>query len=140
MNKSNFIHSEITEKIISCFYKVYNKLGYGFLEKVYEKALLIELERSGLRYSAQKSVKVYYDEFEIGKYIPDVIVEDLVVIENKAAITISAAHEEQLRNALRSTDCEVGLLLNFGITPQFKRKVFANEFKNHKTNNKLIIS
>src|SRR6187455_1153228 len=140
MNNSNFIHSEITNKIINCFYKVYNKLGYGFYEKIYERALLIELNRAGIKYVSQKTVKVFYDEFEIGKYTPDVLVENLVVIENKAAVTISAAHEDQLKNALRATDFEVGLLLNFGITPQFKRKVFANEFKNHyKNRDKKII-
>ena len=131
MDKSNFIHSALTDKIISCYYKVYNKLGYGFLEKVYERALLIELERAGLMFSSQQMFKVYYDTVEVGRFTPDIVVEDIVVIENKAAITLNSAHEDQLKNALRATDFEVGLLLNFGITPQFKRKVFANEFKSH---------
>jgi len=134
MSKSNFIHSELTEKIIKCFYKVYNKLGYGFLEKVYERALIIELERAGLSFTNQQTIKVYYDEFEVGKYTPDLLVENIVVIENKAAITIHPSHEDQLKNALRATNFEVGLLLNFGITPQFKRKVFSNEFKAHLKN------
>lgn len=129
MNNVNYKHSEITEKIINCFYKVYNKLGYGFFETVYEKALLIELSKLGYSYKSQEQVKVYYDEQIVGIYKPDVIVEGLVVIENKAAITIHPTHEDQLKNALRSTEMEVGLLLNFGLKPEFRKKVFANEFK-----------
>ncbi len=131
MNTSNHIYSELTEKLIGFFYKVYNKLGYGFKEKVYERAFLIELEREKLNFAAQKVFKVYYDGIEVGKYTPDLLVEDAIVIEHKAAITIVPGHEEQLRNSLRATDLEVGLLFNYGLTPQFKRKVFANESKKH---------
>jgi len=129
MNNATLKHTNITEKIISCFYKVYNKLGYGFLENVYERALLIELERAGLSYKSQQRIKVYYDEHVIGRYTPDVIIEDLVVVENKAAIIIHPSHEDQLKNALRATQMEVGLLLNFGLKPEFRRKDFDNEFK-----------
>ena len=129
MNNGNYKHSDITEGIIKCFYKVYNKLGYGFFEDVYEKALLIELTRSGFNFKSQERIKVYYDEYVVGIYKPDIIVEGLVVVENKAVITIHPNHEDQLKNALRATDMEVGLLLNFGLKPEFKRKVFVNEFK-----------
>lgn len=131
MENKNYIHSELTEKIINCFYKVYNKLGYGFLEKVYERALLIELERAELSCQNQQRIKVFYDEFEVGNYVPDLLIEKKVVVEIKAAITIVGSHEDQLRNALKATEMEVGLLLNFGIIPQFKRKASANEFKSH---------
>jgi GxxExxY protein len=132
MDNLNYKHSEITEKIINCFYKVYNKLGYGFLEKVYERAMLIELERAGLKYLNQKKIKIFYDGIELASYTPDLLVENCVVVENKAAITLHSSHEDQLKNALRASEMEVGLLFNFGIKPEFRRKVFANEFKKNR--------
>jgi GxxExxY protein len=132
MVQSNYIHSEITDKIINCFYTVYNELGYGFLEKVYERALIIELVKAGFHIASQKCFKVYYHGEVVGNYVPDILVEGLVVIEVKAVITIHHSHEDQLKNALRATDFEVGLLFNFGVVPQLKRKVFANEFKKRK--------
>jgi GxxExxY protein len=129
MSQSNYIHSDITEVIIKSFYKVYNTLGYGFLEKVYDRALLIELKKTGLSIVYQPRLTVLYEGFKVGLYVPDLLVENVVVVENKAAITLTSAHEDQLKNALRASEKEVGLLLNFGITPQFKRKVFAKEFK-----------
>ena len=131
MSQSNHMHSELTEKLIGIFFKVYNKLGYGFKEKVYERAYIIELNRAGLNFNSQKTYKVYYDDIEIGKYTPDLLVDEKVVVEHKAASCILEKDEEQLRNALRATDLEVGLIFNFGVTPQFKRRVFSNEFKKH---------
>jgi GxxExxY protein len=120
-------HSDITEKIIKAFYNVYNSLGHGFLEKVYENALLIELRNHGLMVSQQKPIKVYYNDKEVGNYYADLIIEDKVIVELKAAEGIREEHEAQLINYLRATDIEVGLLLNFGVKPQFKRKIFTNK-------------
>jgi GxxExxY protein len=106
---------------------VYNLLGYGFLEKVYENALLIELESLGLFVKRQVPMKVYFKEHEIGSYFADIVVNDLVVIELKAAEILVEAHEAQLTNYLRATNIELGLLLNFGKQPQVKRKVFTNK-------------
>jgi GxxExxY protein len=123
------LHSEITEKIIKAFYNVYNSLGYGFLEKVYENALLIELNSLGLKCEKQKGIKVYYKNEIVGDYFADIIVEECVILELKAAENIIEEHEFQLINYLKSTHCEIGLLLNFGKNPQIKRKIFTNDKK-----------
>ena len=120
------LHKEVTEKILKGFYAVYNNLGYGFLEKVYEKALYLELIELGLKCERQKAIDVYYKENLVGNYFADLIVEDIIILELKAAEGIAEEHEFQLINYLKATDIEVGLLLNFGKTPQFKRKVFTN--------------
>ncbi len=132
MIKDNYIHSEISDLIIKAFYNVYNKLGYGFLEKVYENGMMIELKRLGLKAEKQKQLKVFYDELEIGEYYADIIINDCVIVELKAAEAICPEHEAQLVNYLKATDIEVGLLLNFGKEPKFKRRVLTSEFKNHK--------
>lgn len=121
------IHGEITESIISSFYDVYNTLGYGFLEKVYENALALELTKQGFDIKAQVSIPVYYDEVQVGQYYADLLVNDKVIVEIKAAKDLCEEHEFQLINYLKATRCEVGLLLNFGRKPQFKRKVFQNQ-------------
>ena len=128
----NFKHSDITSLIIKAFYNVYNQLGYGFLEKVYENALLIELRKFGLECSAQYPIEVFYDDTKVGFYIADVVVNNCVIVEIKAAEGICEEHEAQLTNYLRATDIEVGLLINFGKKAKFKRKVFSFEFKNLK--------
>ena len=122
-------HSEITEKIIKAFYKVYNTLGYGFLEKVYENAMVIELHKMGLLVSQQKRIKVYYENEEVGDYYADLLVENSVINELKASKSLSEADESQLINYLKATDIEVGLLLNFGKKAEFRRKVFSNNKK-----------
>jgi GxxExxY protein len=122
----NYKHSEITEQIISAFYKVYNTLGYGFLEKVYENAMFIELQSIGLRVEKQKRIKVFYENKEVGEYFADLAVNELVIVELKACETLCEEHEFQLINYLKATDIEVGLLLNFGKKPELKRKVFSN--------------
>lgn len=128
------LHSEITDAIIKAYYLVYNELGYVFLEKVYERALLFELRSRGLMCESQIPIKVYYKGFEMGDYYADLIVENTVIIELKAAEALAMEHEAQLTNYLRATDKEVGLLLNFGKKPEFKRKIFENRFKtNFKT-------
>lgn len=123
------LHKEITDKIINAYYKVYNTLGYGFLEKVYENALAIELRKSGLKVEQQKNIKVYYETEEVGDYYADLLVEGKVIIELKAAKTIAEDYEAQLVNYLKATTIEVGLLINFGKEPNFKRKIFENRFK-----------
>jgi GxxExxY protein len=127
----NFKYSDITELILKAFYKVYNKLGYGFLEKVYESAMMIELERLGLQCERQKQLNVYYDNIKIGEYYADIFVNNSVIVELKAAENICPEHECQLVNYLRASEVEVGLFLNFGKQPQKKRKVLSNEYKSH---------
>jgi GxxExxY protein len=122
-------HEGLTDLIIGAFYDVYNTLGSGFLEKVYENALCLELISKGLIVEQQKLIKVYYRSHPVGTYSPDLIVNNLVIIEIKAATQISAAHEAQLYNYLKATEIEVGLLLNFGATPEFRRKYLTNDRK-----------
>jgi GxxExxY protein len=124
-----YLHKELTETIIKAFYKVYNTLGFGFLEKVYENALSIELLEMGLNVERQKHLKVYYGKHLVGDYYPDLVVEDVVIVELKAMDTISPSCEAQLLNYLRATVIEVGLLLNFGIKPEIKRRIFTNDRK-----------
>ena len=123
------LHKDLTEKIIKAFYKVYNTLGYGFLEKVYQKALIVELREVGLKCVEEVPIKVYYEGINVGDYRADIIVEESVIIENKAIESIVEEHEFQLINYLKATDIEIGLLLNFGKKPQFKRKIYTNDRK-----------
>jgi len=123
----NYKHTEITDKVIKGFYKVYNTLGYGFLEKVYENALFIELKEMGLYVEKQKQIIVYYEEKEVGEYYANLIAEKNVIVELKAAESLCEEHEFQLINYLKATDIEVGLLLNFGKKPEIRRKVFTNK-------------
>jgi len=126
------LHENLTGQIIKAFYDVCNELGYGFLEKVYEKALALELESMGLRVGRQRPVKVYYLGREVGDYYADLIVGGLVIIELKCAEALCEAHEAQLLNYLKATNVEVGLLLNFGPKPAFRRKIFTNDKKRHR--------
>jgi GxxExxY protein len=114
---------------LKTFYEVYNELGYGFLENVYQNSLLIELKNKGLNVVSQKRIKVYYKGEQVGDYYADIIVENKVVIELKAVEYIVEQFENQILNYLRGTDCEVGLLLNFGKKPEFRRKIFENKRK-----------
>ena len=122
-------YEEKTDLIIKAFYKVYNTLGYGFLEKVYHNAFLIELRSLGFDVKSQYPIDVYYEEFMVGEYFADIIVDNCIIIENKAAEALREEHEFQLINYLKATDMEVGLLFNFGKTPSFKRKYFTNDRK-----------
>jgi len=128
--KNDIIEKELTGKIIKAFYNVYNKLGFGFLEKVYEHAMVIELNDLCLQCEVQKPIDVYYKEKEVGGYFADIIVGHKVILELKAAETLIKEHQAQLLNYLKATNIEVGLLLNFGKEPKFQRMIFENKFKN----------
>jgi len=125
----NYKHSELTDKIIKCFYKVYNTLGYGFLEKFYENALFLELRGIGLFVEKQKQIKVYYENHQVGEYYADLIISESVIVELKAADSLCEEHEFQLINYLKVTKIEVGLLLNFGKKTRFKKKSIFKSFK-----------
>jgi GxxExxY protein len=126
---TEFKHTDLTEQIIKAFYKVYNTLGYGFLEKVYVNALVIELEKMGIDARLQSPISVYYDCKIIGEYFADIIVQDCIIVEIKAARSLSIEHEAQLLNYLKATKIETGLLLNFGPKPEIKRRAFDNSRK-----------
>ena len=132
-DKMELLHQDITDKLIKAFYKVYNELGFGFLEKVYQNALFRELIAMGFYCEKQKQIKVFYNGQIVGEYFADLIVNNFVIIELKASETLVKEHELQLINYLKAIDIEVGLLLNFGKKPQFKRKLFTNDRKNIKS-------
>jgi GxxExxY protein len=122
-------HKATTGLIIRAFYTVYNTLGYGFLERVYESALAIELRKLGLHVQTQAPIEVYYDDQVVGEYFADLLVGEKVIVEIKAVRKLAEAHEAQLLNYLKATPYEVGLLLNFGPKAELKRKVYDNERK-----------
>ena len=127
------IHEELTNTIICAFYRVYNTLGHGFLEKVYENALAIELKKYGLTITQQEGVKVFYYGEQVGDYFADIIVNSLVIVELKSAENLKSEHFAQLTNYLKATNKEVGLLLNFGKKPEFKRILLTNDKKRFHT-------
>jgi GxxExxY protein len=122
-------HAELTEKIIGAFYKVYNTLGYGFRERVYQKSLAFELRRQGLQVEERPEIRVFYEGQLVGDYEGDLLIGGVVLLELKGSRELCAEHEAQLLNYLKATRIEVGLLLNFGVQPTIKRKVFDNERK-----------
>ncbi|MGH9580633.1 MAG: GxxExxY protein [Terriglobales bacterium] len=122
-------HRELTDKIIGVFYDVYNELGHGFLESVYQGAMEIALKDAGLRVDREVAIPVWFRKRDVGNFKADLLVEGCVLLELKAAQAIDRAHEAQIMNYLRATEIEVGLLLNFGPKPQFKRFVFEKERK-----------
>jgi GxxExxY protein len=126
---ADFKYKELTEVVICCFYTVYNALGYGFLEKVYENSLFHELSKQGISALSQHPITVFYDNKMVGEYYADVVVENSLLVEIKAARNILPEHEAQLLNYLKATEIEVGLLLNFGPKPEFRRKAFDNARK-----------
>jgi GxxExxY protein len=128
-NVESLLHKEITEEIIKAYYTVYNELGFGFLEKVYQNAMVEELKTSGFEVECQKKILVHYKEKIVGEYFADIIVNNKVIIELKSCETIVQEHEVQLLNYLKATEIEVGLLLNFGKRVAFKRKICTNNNK-----------
>ena len=123
------LYKEKTDLIINAFYKVYNRLGYGFLERVYHNSFIVELQRNGFEIKSEYPIKVTYDGVEVGDYFADIIVDNCIIIEVKATKMLQEEHECQLINYLKATEMEVGLLFNFGRMPSFKRKLFTNDRK-----------
>jgi GxxExxY protein len=107
-------YEKLTEQIIGSAYRVYNTMGFGFVESVYEKCLLIELQKAGIQTQAQKPITVFYGEQIVGDFVVDMIIEDLVIMELKSVRRIVTAHEVQLVNYLTATHKDIGLLINFG--------------------------
>ncbi len=128
-DKHGLKHSEITEKIIKVFFEVYNELGHGFLESVYERSLEIALNSLGLKVCRQIQIPVWFRGQCVGDFTADMLVSDCVLLELKAARALDSSHQAQLLNYLRATEMEVGLLLNFGLKPEFKRLIFDNPRK-----------
>ncbi len=122
-------HADLTKRIIRAFYNVYNNLGYGFLEKVYENALAIELRNAQLQTMQQHPIQVSYKGQLVGEYYADLLVNDLILIELKSVREVTEIHEAQLLNYLKATPYEVGLLFNYGPKPNVMRRVYDNELK-----------
>ena len=120
------LYQEKTDLIIKCFYKVYNTLGYGFLEQVYENAFCLELRSAGFVCEKQKPISVCYQDITVGNYYADIVVDNVIILELKAAESLRPEHEFQLINYLKATGIKIGLLFNFGRTPEFRRKIFTN--------------
>ena len=126
---TDYLYKEETDGIIAAFYEVYNTLGYGFLERVYQNALYLELQQRGFDCKVQYPIKVTFKGREVGEYYADILVNDCVILELKSVDMLLRQHELQLINYLKATDIEVGLLLNFGERPQVRRKIFTNSYK-----------
>jgi GxxExxY protein len=126
---NGLLHEEITGLVLKAFYSVYNSLGYGFLERVYENALAISLRKLGLSVRQQCPIRVQFEGVKVGEYTADLVVNQKVLVELKAARTLTNEHEAQLLNYLTATPYEVGLLLNFGPEPQYRRRIFHNHLK-----------
>lgn len=127
-------HLHLTEKIIHTFYDVYNELGFGFLESVYEEAMAVALGEAGVRVARQVSLPVYFRGRKVRDFRADIIVDELVLLELKSSRTLESAHEAQLLHYLKSTNVEIGLLVNFGHRPQFRRLIFDNRRKKIRVN------
>ncbi|HJP94808.1 MAG TPA: GxxExxY protein [Pyrinomonadaceae bacterium] len=123
---ADFKHGALTEKIIGVFFSVYNELGHGFLESVYHKSLCLALKEAGLTVHSHVHIPVWFHGQIVGRFEADILVENCVLLELKAARVLDSSHQAQLLNYLRATEIEVGLLLNFGMRPKFKRLVYNN--------------
>jgi GxxExxY protein len=126
---TSLLHKSITDIILKVYYDVYNELGYGFLEKVYQNAMYFELKSLGYKVEAQKQIKVYFKKQLVGEYYSDLLVEDKVIVELKATELIMNVHVAQIMNYLKATPIEVGMLLSFGEEPEFKRLIYTNDRK-----------
>ena len=125
----DLLHKDLTSAALSVFYDVYNELGYGFLEKVYQKSMAIELKSRGFFVESQKQILVNYKGFQVGEYFADLVINEKLILELKATEFLVVDFEYQLINYLKASDIEVGMLLNFGKKPEFRRKVFENKRK-----------
>ena len=139
-DKHGFKHKDITDKIIRVFYEVYNELGHGFLESVYERSLEIALNSLGLKVCRQIHVPVWFRGKPVGDFTADMLIEGCVLLELKAARALDSSHQAQLLNYLRATEIEVGLLLNFGLKPEFKRLIFDNPRKAIRGNPRITMA
>ena len=133
-------HKDLTETIIGVFFEVYNELGHGFLESVYERAFEVALTSKGLDVRRQIQVPVWFRAQKIGDFVADVLVNRSVLLELKAARALDSSHEAQLLNYLRATEIEVGLLFNFGIKPEFRRLAFDNSRKQVQTVREISVA
>jgi len=118
-------HKELSERIIAAAYNVHNELGYGFLEKVYRNAIVIELEEAKIKCVVEVPLKVSYHNRTVGDYFADIVVDDKIIVEVKAVSKLEPVHEVQLVNYLKATGINVGLLINFGQSVEIKRRVFG---------------
>lgn len=134
MEQRGLKHEAISEKIIGVFFDVYNELGYGFLESVYEKSMLVALKAAGLLAECQVPIPVWFRGVQVAGFFADILVEGKVMLELKAARAMDKAHEAQLLNYLKATEIEIGLLLNFGQRAEFRRLLFDNERKKIREN------
>lgn len=123
------LHHDLTERIIGVFYDVYNELGHGFLESIYETAMVIALNEKQIRVEQQVEIPVWFRGRQIGTFYADLLVEGVVIVELKAVRSIDPSHEAQFLHYLRATEIELGLLLNFGVRPEIKRKIYDNPRK-----------
>lgn len=123
------LHKELSEEILDAYYEVYHELGYGFLEKVYQNALFLELKERRLTVVPQKPCPVYYKSKQVGEYFCDMLVNNIIILELKACECIREEHEVQLLNYLKASNIELGFVLNFGKKPEFSRKICSNAFK-----------
>ena len=128
---ADLLYKEISKPILQVFYDVYNQLGYGFLEKVYQNAMYFELKSQGYKVEAQKQIKVYFKNQLVGEFYADLLIEDTIIVELKACEYLISSHVAQLMNYLKATKIEVGLILNFGESPDFKRLVYTNNRKSN---------
>ena len=128
-DEHGFRHRALTQTIIGVFFEVYNELGAGFLESVYQKSLGFALESAGFTVHHRVDIPVWFRGHQVGQFQGDLLVERCVLLELKAVRTLDSSHQAQLLNYLRATEIEVGLLLNFGAKPEFKRLVFDNAKK-----------
>jgi GxxExxY protein len=128
-DEHKFKHRELTSKVIGVFYDVYNELGHGFLESVYERSFEIAIRSFGIKVVRKIDIEVSFRGQQVGVFEADMLVNDLLLIELKAVRALDSSHEAQLLNYLRATQIEIGLLLNFGLKPEFKRFVFDNARK-----------
>jgi GxxExxY protein len=127
---TEILHKELSEPILKVFYDVYNELGYGFLEKVYQNAMYLELKSQGFKVEPQRQIKVYYKNELVGNFFADLLINDVIILELKACDSLVKAHYVQTLNYLKATNIEIGLLLNFGEKPEIKRLIFTNNRKN----------
>ncbi len=126
MNTDNFLYKELTEKMLNAVFKVHNTLGCGFLEKVYENALVCELNKRQIKYEQQKTLKVYYEDIIVGEYIADIVIEEKVILEIKASKGLDSIFEAQLLNYLKATKLKIGYLINFGKAKvEYKRMILS---------------